>query len=67
MNEKYIERPKKFDKKSYDRQYQKDHYQRFVADLKPELKTRIDNYCSDVGISKSEFLQRAIELLEKSD
>ncbi len=36
MDEKYMERPPKFNKSEYNKKYQKEHYARFVADLKPE-------------------------------
>lgn len=60
MEEKFIERPKKFDKVAYN----KEHYASFNLKIAPELKNRIDNYCADMGISKPEFLKRAIEMLE---
>ncbi len=60
MNEKYIERPKKFDQK----EYKKNHYAHLSCYLEPELKQEIDEYCSDLGISKPEFLRRAIEALK---
>lgn len=64
MDKKYIERPKKFDKKKYNSAYSKEHYSRFAADIKPEIKDRIDNYCKETGISKAEFLRRAIDMFE---
>ncbi len=60
MNEKYIERPKKFDKIAYN----KDNYVCLSLRVKPELKQEIDEYCTDLGISKPEFLRRAIEALK---
>lgn len=64
LDSKFIERPKKFDKKEYDKNFHKENYVHFGSAVKPELKNRIDNYCADMGISKSEFLKRAIEMLE---
>lgn len=64
MDKKYIEFPNKFDKKEYDRQYNKEHYVRFSASVKPELKERIDEYCKNEKISKTEFLRRAIDMFE---
>lgn len=61
---KYIEYPKNFDRNEYNKKYQKEHYARFVADLKPELKERIDEYCKNEKISKTEFLRRAIDMFE---
>ena len=65
-DKKYIERPKKFDKKEYDKNFQKEHYVNFGSKINPELKQRIDEYCLNAGISKSEFLRKAIDLLENS-
>lgn len=60
MDKDFIERPKKFNQQEYD----KIHFVQFNIKIKSELKNRIDNYCADNGISKSEFLKRAIEMLE---
>lgn len=60
-----MERPPKFNKSKYNTKYQKEHYARFVADLKPELKKRVDDYCRAEKISKSEFIRRAIEMFEE--
>lgn len=65
MDRKYIEYPNKFNKSEYNTKYQKEHYARFVADLKPEEKQRVDDYCKKEGISKSEFIRRALEMFEK--
>lgn len=62
---KYIEYPNKMDRKEYDKKYKKEHYARFVADLKPEEKKRVDDYCTKEGISKSDFIRRALEMFEK--
>lgn len=60
LEEKYIERPKRFDKNEYN----KTHFKQFNVKIKPALSERINNYCNDVGISKAEFLQKAIDVLE---
>ena len=65
MDKKYVERPKKFDQKKYNSEYQKNNYKRFNTVIKPELAERLNNYCDDLGISKAEFLKRAIDLMEK--
>lgn len=65
MDKKYIERPKKFDQRTYNDQYQRDHYRSFSARLKPEVYSQIDDYCKDHGISKAEFLKIALESLTK--
>ncbi len=64
LDKKDIEHPKKFDKKEYNRQYTKNNYKRFNTVIKPELAERINNYCTESGISKAEFLQRAIDIIE---
>lgn len=64
MDSKFIERPKKFNQKEYNKNYRKDHYNTFSTTVKPELKNRIDFYCQCKGISKAEFLQLAIDTLE---
>ena len=55
-----------FNQNEYIKQYQKEHYKQFKINIKPDLFTRIDDYCKDNKISRSEFLAQAIELLEKS-
>lgn len=65
LDSKFIERPKKFDKSAYNSNYSKTHYKRFAADIPPELMERVNAYCTEMGISKPEFIRRAIEALEK--
>ena len=65
MDKKYIEYPNKFDRKEYEKNYKKEHYARFSADLKPEEKKRVDEYCKRKGISKADFIRRALEMFEK--
>ena len=65
MDKNNIERPQKFDRNTYNKQYSKDHYVNFGSKITPELKTQIDDYCTDNNISKSEFLKLAIEALRK--
>lgn len=40
-------------------------YRQFAARLKPDLSQRIDAYTAKEGISKPEFLQRAIDTLDR--
>lgn len=54
----------KFNQTKYVNQYHKEHYKKMQANVKPELAERINNYCKDMGISKTEFLQRAIDVLD---
>lgn len=67
MDRKNIERPKNFNQRAYNDQYQKDHYSSFAARVKPDLKQEIDDYCKDQGISKSEFLRRSLDALKELD
>ncbi len=65
MDEKFIERPKKFNQREYTNEYRKNNYVSICAQVKPELKQQIDDYCKDNNISKSEFLRLAIDTLDK--
>ena len=49
------------------RRYNEKHYKKFQAYIKIELHEKIIAYTSKKGISKSEFLQKAIELLDKEE
>lgn len=53
-----------FNQTKYTNQYAKDHYKKFQTNLKPDIAERINKYCTDMGISKAEFLKRAIDLIE---
>lgn len=64
MDKKNIERPEKFDKMAYNKDYTKKNYKQFNTVIKPDLSERINNYCVDMGISKADFLQRAIDVLD---
>lgn len=39
-------------------------YRKFQAAIKPDLSQRIENYTTKEGISKPEFLERAINALD---
>lgn len=45
--------------------YNKKTYKQFAARVKPDLSQRIEGYTTREGISKPEFLERAINALEK--
>lgn len=66
MDKKYIERPPAFDRREYTKNYTKEHYRDFSTKIQPELRRRIDDYCTGLGISKAEFLKRAIDKLEET-
>lgn len=55
MNEKFIERPKKFDKVAYN----KERYRQLKAEIKPDDYNIIDTYCKGNGISKAQFIVEA--------
>lgn len=44
--------------------YNKKTYENFNVRLKPELFNKIDNYCKENGLSRSQFLEKAIETLK---
>lgn len=45
--------------------YNRKTYKQFSARIKPNLSQRIEDYTTKEGISKPEFLERAINALEK--
>ena len=47
------------------RRYTAKHYKKFTAEIKFELFDRVEGYREKEGISRAEFLQRALEKLEK--
>ena len=67
MDKKYIERPSAFDRREYTKKYSKEHYKDFSTKIQPDLRRRIDDYCSHFGISKAEFLRWAIDKLEETN
>ena len=46
------------------RRYNEKNYKNFRAAIKPELYDRIDEYIKQEGISRPEFLLRAIEKMK---
>ena len=44
--------------------YNRKAYKRFVSQIKPDLFERIDKYCKAQGLSRSQFLAKAIDLME---
>lgn len=46
--------------------YNKKAYENFNVRIKPELFARIDAYCKECNISRSQFLQKAIDTLNPS-
>lgn len=43
--------------------YNKKTYENFNVRLRPDLYNRIDTYCKENNISRSQFLLRAIDIL----
>lgn len=64
MDRKNIERAKKFNQREYNDKYQKEHYISIAARVKPDVAERINSYCTDMGISKADFLKLAIDIIE---
>lgn len=58
-----------FNKKEYDKQYVKTHYQEKKARFKPDLWLKIDDYCKYNGLSFNEFISLAAKYIidEKVD
>lgn len=54
-----IERPKKFDKKQYDKEYHKKAYKRISIDIKPEDAEMIRQAAQDRGLSIAQYIIRA--------
>lgn len=46
--------------------YNRKTYKQFNVQIKPELFERITAYCTENNLSRSEFLQKAIERLAES-
>lgn len=46
------------------RRYNAKHYRRFSADVKIELYDRLESYRAGEGISRAEFLQKAIDTIQ---
>lgn len=61
------EKPKRKTKTSQAavNRYNKKAYKQFAARVKPDLSQRIEDYTAREGISKPEFLERAINALDK--
>ena len=60
-----IEKRKTTTSTAVKRRYNEKHYKKFQADIKIDLFERINSYTEKEKISKSEFLERSINLLDK--
>ncbi|HAB67239.1 MAG TPA: hypothetical protein DCE23_07720 [Firmicutes bacterium] len=56
---------KKFNKREYDNQYQRENYLQFKAKLKPEEKLEIDRWLNEVNLNKTEFIREAYLLMKE--
>lgn len=56
---------KKFNKREYDNQYQRENYLQFKAKLKPEEKLEIDKWLNEVNLNKTEFIREAYLLMKE--
>lgn len=52
---------KSFDKIKYIRNYNKEHYKRFVAELPKDLSLEFENKLKKENISKAQFLKKSVE------
>lgn len=46
--------------------YNKKTYKQFNVQIRPELFEKIDNYCKDNNLSRSQFLKNAIDILSEN-
>jgi len=60
-----IQNEQKFDKIKYNGEYNKKNYKRVMAWVNPSIAARVDDYCTAEGISKAEFIRRAIDALSR--
>ena len=65
MDEKEQPKRKTITSTAVKRRYNEKHYKKFQADIKTELHDRITAYTAKETISKSEFLQKAIDELDR--
>ena len=55
----------KFDENKYKQQYNKNHYKRFVADLKVEEFDELQELLKKNNLTKSQFVRNYIGILKK--
>lgn len=55
----------KFDQKKYLQKYNKEHYSRFLVDLKTEELEELNKLLKEKQITKADFLRNAIKDLKK--
>lgn len=55
---------KKFDQKKYIKEYNKNNYKQFKAELPKEEKEYIDKFLKENNLSKAEFIRKAYKILK---
>lgn len=58
---------KQFNATQYKRQYNKDNYARWDCRIKKDLFKKLNDYMIKNNLSRSQFLEKSIELLQKND
>ena len=65
---KHAEAEKNFDKKRYDREFQREHYDKMAVVCTIEEGERVEQAAKKAGLSKSEYMKRAIlEKIEREE
>ena len=58
---------KSFDKKTYDKAYNKSHYTQSKLWIKNDISAQITDYCKEKGISKNQlFIQSALYIIDNN-
>lgn len=52
-----------FNKKEYDKEYNKNNYKNINIRVKPEINEILENYCNDMNISKAKFVTNAVKYI----
>ena len=66
MNDKYIERPETFDKVKYNNDYIKNNYDSLRVVIPKGIKTKLQQYCKNQGISLNKLINNYIDTLPLS-
>lgn len=53
-------------KQTYIQEYNKTHYKAFKVDMKPEELEELNSLLKELGLTKAEFLRKAIQELKNS-
>ena len=63
MNDKYIECPETFDKVKYNNAYIKNNYDSLRVVVPKGIKTKLQQYCKNQGISLNKLINNYIDTL----